>query len=75
MNPYGLAVDIIVVVIFGFAFLNAWGKGRVILTSILAALFLLPYIYTSPFMIWFYYGAKVVFGMSCYLYVKSKRAL
>lgn len=75
MNPYGFAVNIIVAVIFGFAFLNAEAKGRIILTSVMAALFLLPYIHTSSFLRWIYYAAKIMFGISCYLYVKWKRAL
>ena len=68
-------INLIAIIAFIFAFLNAEEKGKIILAVIIAVLFLLPHIYTSVTLFWIYYAAKVIFALSCLLYIKSKRFL
>ncbi|UCE23031.1 MAG: hypothetical protein JSV46_02890 [Candidatus Aminicenantes bacterium] len=67
-------INLIVIVIYVYAFLNAEAKGRVIMTAILALLFILPVLFSAPAVFWVCYAGKVIFGLSCYLYIKGKGA-
>jgi len=67
-------INLIVIVIFVYAFLNAEAKGRVIMTVILALLFILPVLFPVSAIFWVCYAGKVIFGLSGYLYVKGKGA-
>ena len=68
-------INLIAIIAFVFAFLNAEEKGKIILAVIIVVLFLLPHIYTSATLYWIYYAAKVIFALSCLIYIKSKRFL
>ena len=76
--PYGkiinAAINLIVIAIFIYAFLNAETKGRVTMTAILALLFILPALFSASPIYWICYTGKVIFGLSCYLYIKGKGA-
>jgi ABC-type sugar transport system permease subunit len=76
--PYGniinSVINLIVIAIFVYAFLNAEMKGRIIMTAILALLFILPAVFTASVIYWLCYAGKVIFGLSCYLYIKGKGA-
>ncbi len=76
--PYGKiissVINLIVIIIFVYAFLNAEAKGRVIMTVILALLFIMPVLFSASAVFWICYAGKVIFGLSCYLYVKGKGA-
>jgi len=76
--PYGkiinAAINLIVIAIFIYAFLNAETKGRVFITAILALLFILPLLFSASAIYWICYTGKVIFGLSCYLYIKGKGA-
>ncbi len=65
-------INIIVIAVFIFAFLSAETKGRVIMTAILALLFTLPAIFTASVIYWLCYAGKVIFGLSCYISLKSR---
>jgi hypothetical protein len=69
-----LVINLIVIVIFVYAFLNAEAKGRVIMTVILALLFILPLLFTASAIYWICYAGKIILGLTCYLYVKGKGA-
>ncbi len=69
-----LVINLIVIVIFVYAFLNAEAKSRVIMTAILALLFILPVLFSASAVFWVFYAGKVIFGLSCYLYIKGKGA-
>lgn len=69
-----LVINLIVFVIFVYAFLNAETRARIIMTAILALLFILPALFSAPVLYWVCYAGKVIFGLSCYLYVKGKGA-
>jgi len=75
---YGKAINsiinLIVIVIFVYAFLNAEARARIIMTAILALLFILPAFFSVPALYWVCYAGKVIFGLSCYLYIKGKGA-
>jgi len=68
-------INLIAIIAFVFAFLNAEEKGKIILALIMIVLFLLPQIYTTATMYWIYYAAKVIFALSCFAYIKSKKFL
>jgi hypothetical protein len=55
-----------------YAFLNAEAKGRVIMTVILALLFILPLLFTASAIYWICYAGKIILGLSCFLYIKGK---
>ena len=65
-------INIIVIAVFIFAFLSAETKGKVIMTVILAMLFALPALYPISVIYWLCYAGKVIFGLSCYLSLKSR---
>lgn len=69
-----LVINLIIIVIFVYAFLNAEAKGRFIMSIILALLFILPVLSSASAVFWVCYAGKVIFGLSCYLYIKGKGA-
>jgi hypothetical protein len=69
-----LVINLIVIVIYVYAFLNAEAKSRVMMTVILALLFVLPVLFSASAVFWVCYAGKVIFGLSCYLYIKGKGA-
>lgn len=66
------ALTFIVIVLGIFSVLQAEGRVRLIFFIIIAALFVLPAIGHAPAMRWVVYGGKTVFGLWCYIYLKSK---
>jgi hypothetical protein len=67
---YGLTFIVIVLGIF--AFLQAEGNMKLVIVLILVALFLLPALGHAPAVRWISWGGKIVFGLWCYIYLKSK---
>lgn len=65
-------INLIVIFLFIYAFLAAQAKPRIILTVIIALLFILPPLFKIPVVYWICYAGKVIFGISCYIYTKSK---
>lgn len=70
--PYGAILNLIAIFLFVFAFLSGETKSRIIFTSILILLFILPLILPVPAIGWAVYAGKVVYIISCYLYIKSR---
>jgi hypothetical protein len=70
MMPYLLIVNIITLIVFILAFLTAGGKGKIILATIMALLFILPYLFPIREVEWASFAGKVIFSLGCYLYVK-----
>jgi len=68
--PYLLVINIIVLIIFIFAFIAAETKGRIILAALLALLFILPYLFPIPAVGWACYIGKAIFGIGCYIYIR-----
>lgn len=69
--PYLLIVNIIVLIIFVFAFIAAETKGKIILATIMALLFILPFLFPIPAVGWACYIGKLIFGIGCYIYIRS----
>ena len=67
-----LVINLIVLFLFFYAFLVAETKPRIILTVIIALLFVLPFLFKIAAVYWICYAGKVVFGISCYVYTKTK---
>jgi hypothetical protein len=61
-----------VLVFFLLAFLSAEFKGKLILLGIAALLFGLPAIVSFDSVSWIVYGAKVIFGLGCYLFIRKQ---
>jgi hypothetical protein len=72
LRIFNTIINIIVIAVFIFAFLSAETKGRVIMTIILAMLFALPALFPVSVIYWLCYAGKVIFGLSCYLSLKSR---
>lgn len=70
MMPYLLIVNIITLIVFIFAFLTAEAKGKIILATIMALLFILPYLFPIREVEWASFAGKVIFSLGCYLYIK-----
>jgi len=72
--PYGLILNVAVVVVFIIAFIKAEDmKPRIILAAVMALIILLPRIvHMAPtsWMWWVHYIGKVVFGLCCIVYIK-----
>jgi hypothetical protein len=68
--PYLLIVNIITLIVFIVAFITAEAKGRIILATIMALLFILPYIFPTREVEWASFAGKVIFSFGCYLYIK-----
>ncbi len=71
-NPYLLFINIVVLTIFILAFITAEIRGKIILAIIMALLFILPYLFPIPAVGWSCYVGKVIFGLGCYVYIKSQ---
>jgi hypothetical protein len=69
-NPYLLFINIVVLAIFYFAFITAEAKGKIILATIMALLFILPYLFPICEVEWASFAGKVIFSTGCYLYIK-----
>ena len=67
---YEQFVNIIVLIIFIVAFLSADAKGKIILSLIMAPLFILPFLFPFPVIKWVCFVGKAIFGIACYLYIK-----
>jgi len=67
-----LVINLIVLFLFIYAFLVAEAKPRIILTVIIALLFILPLLFKIPAVYWICYAGKVVFGIFCYVFTKTK---
>lgn len=70
-NPYLLIINIVVLTIFIFAFITAETRGKIILAIIIALLFILPFLFPIPAVGWACFIGKAIFGMGCYIYIKS----
>ena len=68
--PYLLIVNLITLIVFIFAFLTAESKGKIILATIMALLFVLPYLFPIREVEWASFAGKVIFSFGCYLYIK-----
>jgi hypothetical protein len=68
--PYLLIVNIITLIVFIFAFITAEAKGKIILATIMALLFILPYLFPISEVEWASFAGKVIFSTGCYLYIK-----
>lgn len=71
-NPYPIIINFLVLVFFLLAFLSAEFKGKLILLGIAALLFGLPTIISFYSVSWIVYGAKVIFGLGCYLFIRKQ---
>lgn len=71
-SAVALVINLIVIFLFIYAFLAAEAKPRIILTAIIALLFILPLLFKILFVYWVCYAGKVIFGISCYVYTKAK---
>jgi len=67
-----LVINLIVFFLFIYAFLAAERKARINLTVIMALLYILPPLFKIPVVYWICYAGKVIFGISCYVYTKTK---
>ena len=68
--PYELIANIIVLIVFIFAFITAETKGKIILATIAAFLLILPYIFPTREVALAGFVGKAIFGIACYLYLK-----
>ncbi len=68
--PYEQFVNIIVLIIFIVAFLTADTKGKIILSLIMASLFILPFMFPFRVIRWVCFAGKAIFGIGCYIYIK-----
>ncbi len=68
--PYELLVNIIVLIIFIIAFITADTRGKIILTLIMALLFISPFMFSFPVFRWVCFVGKAIFGIGCYFYIK-----
>jgi hypothetical protein len=68
--PYIVIIDLLVIIFFILAVLTAERKGKLILTGIMALLFALPYLFHVPLLSWVIYFAKIIFGLSCYFFIR-----
>lgn len=75
LNPYPYLLNFIVIIAFVFAFLASETKGKIILASILIILLIIPSLIQSQTLTWIVYAAKIIFGLVCYLIIKTKRVL
>jgi hypothetical protein len=71
-NPYPLIINFLVLVFFLLAFFSAELKGKLILLGIAVLLFGLPAIVSFGSLAWIVYGAKVIFGIGCYLFIRKQ---
>jgi hypothetical protein len=71
-NPYPIIINFLVLVFFLLAFLSAELKGKLILLGIVVLLFGLPAIVSFGSVSWIVYGAKVIFGLGCYLFIRKQ---
>ena len=71
-NPYPIIINFLVLVFFLLAFLSAELKGKLILLGIAILLFGLPTIVSFDSVSWIVYGAKVIFGLGCYLFIRKQ---
>jgi prepilin signal peptidase PulO-like enzyme (type II secretory pathway) len=72
--PYGSVIDLIVIFLFVYAFLIAEARARIIMTTILVLFFVLPALFKIAAIYWICYVGKVIFGLSCYVYTRAKKA-
>jgi len=72
--PYGIVLNIAVVVVFIMAFFRAETiKPKIILASIMALIIILPQVVAMPpaSLLWYlHYIGKVVFALACVIYIK-----
>ncbi len=71
-NPYPIIINFLVLVFFLLAFLSAELKGKLILLGIAVLLFGLLNIISFGSVAWIVYGAKVIFGLGCYLFIRKQ---
>lgn len=71
-NPYPIIINFLVLVFFLLAFLSAELKGKLILLGIAVLLFGLPAIVSFGSVFWIVFGAKVIFGLGCYLFIRKQ---
>jgi hypothetical protein len=69
-NPYPTLINLVVFIIFIFAFITAEAKGKIIVATIMALLFILPYLFPIREVEWASFAGKVIFSIGCYLYIK-----
>ncbi|MGD2246272.1 MAG: hypothetical protein PVI11_06985 [Candidatus Aminicenantes bacterium] len=72
--PYGSIIDLIVIFLFIYAFLLAETRARIIMTTILVLIFILPTLFKISAIYWICYVGKVILGLSCYVYTRAKKA-
>ena len=72
--PYASIIDLIVIFLFIYAFMLAEARARIIMTTILVLLFLLPVLFKVAAIYWICYAGKVILGLSCYVYTRAKKA-
>jgi hypothetical protein len=70
--PLDYGLTFIVIILGIFTLLEAQGNLRIYILIVLAALFVLPAIGHSPAVGWISWGAKLIFGLAAYIYLKSK---
>ena len=71
--PYASVIDLIVIFLFIYAFMLAEARARVIMTTILVLLFILPILFKVAAIYWICYVGKVILGLSCYVYTRAKK--
>lgn len=71
-NPYPIIINFLVLVFFLLAFLSAELKGKLILLGSAVLLFGLPAIVSFGSVSWIVFGAKVIFGLGCYLFIRKQ---
>ena len=74
--PYFDAVkdvlNLIIIVLGIFAIIQAEGIQRLIPAVVLLTLLLIPSLGLGPALTWTVYIGKVIFGLGCYIYLKTK---
>ena len=72
--PFGTLLNVAIIVVFILAFIKAETiKPRIILTSIMALVIILPQIVVMPptSLVWYlHHIGKVLFGLACVIYIK-----
>jgi len=71
-NPYLPLINLVVFIIFIFAFIAAETKGRIILATIMALLFILPFLFPFSAVGWACFVGKVIFGIGCFFYIRMR---
>jgi hypothetical protein len=71
--PYAMIGEVIALVLFIMAFIEAETRGRIFLVSIFVMLFLLPWLFPSSIASLLCLVAKLAVGMGCYIFLRTRK--